>query len=137
MAVEIRGEYLGDLRVGVTHGPSGTEFTTEAPVDNGGTGGSFSPTDLVATALGSCMMTIMGIVAKRDALDLRGATVRVEKHMSADAPRRIVRLPVVFTLPSSLGPDARTKLENAANACPVKKSLAAEVEVPVEFRYEG
>lgn len=135
MAVEIRGEYRGDLKVAVTHGPSGSAFATEAPVDNGGTGGSFSPTDLVATALGACMLTIMGIVAKRDGIPLDGTTFRVEKHMSADAPRRIARLPVVFRMPPGLGPDQRRKLEAAALACPVKRSIHADIDVPIEFNY--
>lgn len=80
-------------------------------------------------------VTIMGIVAKRDGIELRGASVRVEKHMSADAPRRIVRLPVLFDMPARLGPSERKKLENAAYTCPVKRSLHPEVEVPIEFRY--
>lgn len=134
MAVEIRGAYIGDLKVDMTHGPSGSSLTTEAPVDNGGTGGAFSPTDLVATALGSCMMTLMGIVAKRDGIDLRGASLRVEKHMTEN-PRRIARLPIVFAMPARLSQDQRRKLENAALACPVKRSLHPDVEVPVEFNY--
>lgn len=134
MAVEIRGVYEGDLKVEVTHGPSSATLRTEAPVDNGGTGGSFSPTDLVASALGTCMMTIMGIVAKRDGIDLRGVTVRVEKHMNAE-PRRIGRLPVTFEMPRGLGPDQRRKLENAARTCPVHRSLSADIEIPIDFRY--
>src|SRR5438552_3428997 len=134
MAVEVTGEYLGDLCVSMTHGPSGVSLTTEAPVDNGGTGGAFSPTDLVATALGSCMMTIMALVAKRDGIDMGGATVRVEKHMSAD-PRRIARLPVAFRLPARLTPEERTKLENAARGCPVHRSLHPDVDSPIVFEY--
>lgn len=135
MAVEIQGKYEGDLKVRVEHGPSRSVFATEAPVDNGGTGGSFSPTDLVATALGSCMMTIMGIVAKRDGIPLGGATFRVEKHMSAEAPRRIARLPIVFRMPGGLTGDQRQKLEAAAMACPVKRSIHPEIDVAVEFAY--
>lgn len=134
MAVDIRGEYLGELRVSMTHGPSGTRLTTEAPADNGGRGESFSPTDLVATALGSCMMTLMALVADREKIDLRGATVRVQKHMSAD-PRRIGRLPVAFRLPRALTEEQRTKLENAARACPVHKSLHPDIDAPVFFEY--
>ncbi len=136
MAVEIHGEYLGDLKVRMRHGPSGATLTTEAPVDNGGTGGSFSPTDLMATGLAACMMTIMGIVAKRDGIDIGGASVRVEKHMVSD-PRRIGRLPVVFRLPRRLGPEERTKLENAARGCPVHRSIHPEVDAPIIFEYEG
>ena len=82
--IEIHIDYQGDLRTHAVHGPSQTELITDAPVDNQGRGESFSPTDLVATALGTCMATIMGIVAKRKQIDLRGMTIRVEKHMSAD-----------------------------------------------------
>jgi uncharacterized OsmC-like protein len=134
MAVEIRGVYVGELKVEVTHGPSRTSFATEAPVDNGGKGGSFSPTDLVATALGACMLTTMGIVAERDGIKLRGARARVEKHMNAN-PRRIGRLPVVLEMPAGLSPDDRRRLENAANGCPVKRSLHPDVELSVEFKY--
>ena len=134
MAVEVRGEYAGDLKVRSTHGPSSSTLTTEAPLDNGGTGGGFSPTDLVATALGSCMLTIMGIVARRDGLPLEGATFRVEKHMSQD-PSRISRLPIAFRMPTGLSADARKKLETAAMACPVKRSLHADVAVDATFEY--
>lgn len=134
MAVEIRGEYLGDLKVRMTHGPSGATVLTEAPVDNGGTGGSFSPTDLVATGLASCMLTIIGIVAKRDGIDIRGASVRVEKHMVSD-PRRIGRLPVAIRLPARLTSVERTKLENAAHGCPAHRSIHATIDAPIAFEY--
>jgi putative redox protein len=134
MAVEVTSEYVGDLKVLNRHGPSGATFTTEAPADNGGTGSLFSPTDLVATSLGSCMLTIMAIVATRDGIDMRGATVAVEKHMVTD-PRRIGRLPVTFRLPARLSDAERTKLENAAMGCPVKRSLHPDVKVEVRFEY--
>ena len=88
MAVEITGEYTGTLNVRVRHGPSRKEATTAAPVDNHGDGSSFSPTDLVATALGSCVLTVMAIAADEHGIPFDGATFRVEKHMAAD-PRRI------------------------------------------------
>lgn len=134
MAVEVRGEYTGGLKVRSTHGPSSATVTTEAPVDNGGTGGGFSPTDLVATALGACMLTVMGIVARRDGYALEGATFRVEKHMQQD-PRRISKLPIAFRMPAGLGPDARKKLEAAAMACPVKRSLREDIQVATTFEY--
>jgi putative redox protein len=134
MAVAITGEYLGDQRVAMTHGPSGARLVTDAPLDNGGRGESFSPTDLAATALAACMMTIMALVAERDGIPLRGATVRVEKHMAAN-PRRIARLPVTFRMPPGLSAADRTKLENAARGCPVHRSLHPEVEVTVTFEY--
>src|SRR5437773_5237907 len=118
--VQVDIDYQGELRCVAKHGPSGATIVTDAPVDNMGKGRSFSPTDLVATALGSCMLTIMGIVAKRDGIPLDGASVRVEKHM-AEAPRRISALPVVFHMPAGLGADARRKLETAALTCPVKR----------------
>ena len=134
MAVEVRGEYTGGLKVRSVHGPSAATVTTEAPLDNGGTGGGFSPTDLVATALGACMMTVMGIVSRRDGYALEGATFRVEKHMQQD-PRRIAKLPIVFRMPVGLGADARQKLEKAALACPVKRSLLETIEVTATFEY--
>jgi uncharacterized OsmC-like protein len=136
MAVEMGGEYLGDLRVRSMHGPSASRLETEAPADNGGLGRSFSPTDLVGAALGACMLTTMGIVARRDGIPLEGATFRVEKHMSA-SPRRIARLPIALRMPASLGPDERRRLEAAAMACPVKRSLHPDVEVVVTFEYAG
>lgn len=134
--VEINTVYEGDLRCVATHGPSSEKLATDAPVDNQGKGESFSPTDLVATALGSCMLTVMGIVAKRHDWDMTGARTRVEKHMQAE-PRRIGRLVVSMHLPGSLEPKARTTLERAAMTCPVHGSLHPEIEIPVEFHYDG
>ncbi|NIP97177.1 MAG: OsmC family protein, partial [Akkermansiaceae bacterium] len=90
--VEIEINYEGQLRCGAEHGPSKDTLKTDAPVDNHGRGEAFSPTDLVATALGSCMLTIMGIVAQRDGIPLEGSRARVVKHMSTDTPRRIAKL---------------------------------------------
>ena len=97
--VQIDLTYLGDLRCEAVHAPSGQKLTTDAPVDNEGRGESFSPTDLLATSLGACMMTIMGIVARRHEIDLAGTRIQVLKGMSADLPRRVARLEVVFTIP--------------------------------------
>jgi putative redox protein len=135
MAVEITGTYQGNKRVALKHGPSGAELITDAPKDNNGEGASFSPTDLVATALGSCMLTIIAIVGERNELDLAGMAMRVEKHMSQE-PRRIGRLPLTITLPAHLSQDDRTKLERAALACPVHQSLHPDIEVAVDFVYE-
>lgn len=132
--VRIDLAYEGELRVAATHAPSGRTLTTDAPVDNEGKGESFSPTDLVATALGACMLTIMGIVARRKGIRLEGARASVEKEMSAD-PRRIARLTVLFRMPAGLPPEHRKLLENAAFTCPVHKSLLPEVETPVAFEY--
>ncbi len=135
MAVEIRISYQGALRCHARHGPSGTELHTDAPVDNQGRGQSFSPTDLVATALGSCMLTIMGIVAERHGIDLRGTTVCVEKHMVADPERRIGSLPVTIRVPQRLAAADRARLEAAALGCPVHRSLGDGVERPVHFEW--
>lgn len=135
MAVEITGRYAGNLKMELVHGPSGAVLKTAAPVDNLGDGSSFSPTDLVAAALGSCMVTTMGIVAQRHGIDLASASFRVEKHMRND-PRRIGALPVTIHMPAGLAPDDRTRLERAALTCPVHKSLLPEVEAPVTFVYD-
>jgi putative redox protein len=136
MSVEISGKYLGDLKVEVVHGPSGTSLRTAAPVDNNGDGSSFSPTDLVGAALGACMLTVMGIVAERDGISLAAASFRAEKHMSA-SPRRIGAIPITFTLPASLTAEQRTKLERAALTCPVHHSLHPDIQVEVTFEYAG
>jgi putative redox protein len=135
--VEIQLAYSGELRCSAVHGPSGKTLITDAPVDNHGKGESFSPTDLVATALGSCMMTVMGIVAERKQLNLSGMKVRVEKHMSADSPRRIVKLPVVIVMPLPSDHPERALLEAAALGCPVHHSLHADIEKPVSFEWVG
>ncbi|MEZ5989999.1 MAG: OsmC family protein [Planctomycetota bacterium] len=130
--VEISIVYRGGLHTEATHGPSGRTMDTDAPVDNGGRGESFSPTDLVATALGTCMLTIMAKVADRDGIPLEGARVKVTKHMVADPARRIRMLDVEFTLPDVEERD-RKKLERAALTCPVHRTLGDNVEIPVRF----
>ncbi len=127
--------YEGGLRTKATHGPSGAELSIDAPKDNEGKGEAFSPTDLLATALGACMMTIMGIAAKRRGVKLEGARVSVEKHMVADPERRVGRLDVAFDMPAGVGVEDRTVLERAALACPVHKSLSPKTEVAVSFRW--
>jgi len=133
--VEIDATYEGGLRCRAKHGPSGESLVTDAPVDNQGKGEFFSPTDLVATALGTCMMTIMGIVAERDGIGLEGLRVHVEKEMTQEPPRRIASLRVTFAMPAGLSPDLLKKLERSAMACPVHRSIHPEISVPVEFVY--
>jgi putative redox protein len=133
--VRIDVVYEGNLRTTATHVPSGAKLATDAPKDNEGLGETFSPTDLVATALGTCMLTTMGILAKRKGIRIEGAGVSVEKHMVADPLRRVGRLTVRFDLPGALSADERKILENAALTCPVHRSLRADVDIPVEFRY--
>jgi len=127
--------YAGHLRTEATHVASGNTILTDAPVDNHGRGEAFSPTDLVSAALGSCMMTIMGIVAERHGVDLTGVSWDVTKHMLAD-PRRIGQIDVTFRLPASLPEKERTILENAARTCPVALSLNPEIRQEVRFLYE-
>ena len=134
--VVVEGRYLGDLRCEATHGPSGAKITTDAPADNMGRGEMFSPTDLVGTALGTCIVTTMAIVGARRGIDLSSATFRVEKHMATDPVRRIGRLPVTIRLPASLDAQTRTILERAAYTCPVHKSLHPDVAAPISFLYE-
>jgi putative redox protein len=133
--VEIQIAYQGKLRCSATHVDSGATLLTDAPKDNMGNGESFSPTDLVATALGTCMLTTMGIAAQRMEIDLSGTTVKVTKEMVLAPTRRIARLSVTFHVPMSLTPEQRQKLENAAMTCPVHKSLRPEVEIPVSFKW--
>jgi putative redox protein len=133
--VDIQVRYSGGLRCEAVHGPSGARLTTDAPLDNHGRGESFSPTDLVATALGACMLTIMGIVAERHGWDMRGASARVKKEMVASPVRRIGRLVVVIAVPGVSEPAAQEALRKAALSCPVHQSLRAEIELPIEFEF--
>jgi len=126
-------EYEGGLRCVATHGPSGKQLGTDAPVDNHGRGESFSPTDLVAVALGTCMATVMGIYAQHKGIDLRGMKVEVTKEMSQTSPRRIARLASVIWFPAGVEEDALKNLERAALTCPVHQSLHPDIEKPVEF----
>jgi len=131
--VRIQTEYQGDLHCTSVHTPSQTELATDAPVDNQGRGESFSPTDLTATSLGTCMLTTMGIVARTLNVDLTGATATVEKEMSGTPPRRINRLTVAIRVPRTTSPENQQRLENAAHTCPVKRSLHPDIETPIEF----
>ena len=133
--VRIDVAYQGGLRCEATHGPSGQTLITDAPADNHGKGESFSPTDLVATALGTCIATIMGIVAEREKIDLTGLRITVQKEMSAEPPRRIARLITRIEMPKGLTEQQRAKLEKTAHTCPVHQTLQGKVDMPVEFVY--
>jgi putative redox protein len=135
--VEISIKYTGELHCEATHAPSQATISTDAPTDNRGKGETFSPTDLVATALATCMSTTIGIATKDHNLDLRGLTVRVEKHMSKDAPRRIVALPSEVHIPLPADCPQRALIEGAAINCPVHKSLPPEIERPTTFFWDG
>lgn len=134
MSVEVLCEYTENLTVINTHGPSSSRLDTTAPVDNGGTGDLFSPTDLVATSLGACMLTIMGKVAENNNVDLKGAKVRVIKEMN-DNPRRIGKLTTTFEFANKYSPAIMKKLEVAAHSCPVKRSLHPDIELDVTFNW--
>ncbi len=127
------GEYQGELRCVLTHGPSGVTVNTDAPVDNHGRGESFSPTDLTATSLGACMATIMGIKARDLGVNLTGMTFQVTKTMASDTPRRICALTVNFTIPNPCPEADRIRLERAAATCPVAHSLHPDIVVETHF----
>jgi putative redox protein len=133
--VAIQVEYQGDLHCKAVHGPSRAELTTDAPTDNQGRGESFSPTDLVATALGTCMLTVMGILARTLKIDVSGATATVEKEMTSTVPRRIQSLTVRIHVPRALSSEDQQKLERAAHTCPVHKSLHPDIHTPIEFTW--
>lgn len=125
--------YLGNLRCEAEHGPSKQAITTDAPIDNQGKGEYFSPTDLVGTALATCIATTMAIVAERDSVNLKGLRIDVEKHMSADKPRRIARLILDVHMPLPFDHPAADKLQRAAQQCPVANSLSAELVKEITF----
>lgn len=127
--------YEGDLRTTCTHLRSGNSFETDAPVDNNGKGERFSPTDLMATSLGTCMITVMGIKARTMGFDLNGITIDVEKIMKAE-PRRVGGINLTFHIPDSLKElDEKSKqvLKNTGNTCPVQYSLHPDIEVNVDW----
>lgn len=126
--------YLGDLRTRCEHLGSGAEFITDAPVDNQGKGEAFSPTDTVATALASCMLTIIGIKARDNELQVEGAYAKVTKIMAPD-PRRITGIQVVITFPVCYSEKGRKVLERAAETCPVLYSLHPDIELEIQFVY--
>jgi putative redox protein len=133
--VEINIAYEGQLRCQAVHKPSQTSLATDAPVDNQGRGETFSPTDLVATALGACIVTIMGILARRDGIKLDGTKVRVEKHMSTDLPRRIAKLVVQVEFVPGIPGERREMLERASKNCPVLQSLHPAIDIQISFSY--
>ena len=135
--VNISVKYTGDLRSDAVHGPSNAKIATDAPTDNKGKGEAFSPTDLVATALATCMSTTMGIKAQELGVDLRGMTVSVQKEMSRDAPRRIAGLRSEVHIPLPKNSPHREVLEQTALNCPVHKSLPVEINRPTKFFWEG
>ncbi len=133
----VESRYLGDLRTEAVHVKSGTVIQTDAPVDNQGKGELFSPSDLVAAALASCMMTIMGIVARRDGLELTGTLSETQKIMSVEPPRKIARIEIALTMKTdrALSDAERKKYEQAAHQCPVALSLHPDIEQVITFNW--
>ena len=127
--------YLGDLRTKSIHVQSGSELISDAPLDNNGKGEAFSPTDTVANALASCMMTIMGIKARDLNVDFVNSTAEVTKIMNAE-PRRIGAIEIVFDMKGVESEKNRTILERAAMTCPVFLSLSSEIEKRVTFNWK-
>src|SRR5690606_4431080 len=125
--------YSGGLRTLATHMKSGQEIITDAPVDNNGKGEAFSPTDLTATSLGCCMVTIMGIAAEKRDIDIDGTSIEITKHMAAE-PRRIIGIDVTFTMPDKKYDAKEIKLlEHAAKTCPVAYSLHPDIRQNITF----
>ena len=127
---------ISGLTCTLGHGPSGATIKTVPPVDNGGDGSSFSPTDLVGAALAACALSTMALVAGREGLSWGDARASVEKIMTPP-PRRIGELVLAFDMPREVRPEHRPRLEEAARTCPVMRSLHPDVKLPVEFRYPG
>ena len=138
MAVEINAQYVGNLRVEAIHGPSGIELHTDPPTDNGGRGESFSPTDLVATALGTCVLTIMALVAERHDIALQGHACRGAQgdDFHTDSSNRSAGNDGDDPARRGDDPEMRQRLETAARKCPVHQSLHPEIDAPIEFIYE-
>ncbi|MCB1122535.1 MAG: OsmC family protein [Verrucomicrobiae bacterium] len=134
--VTINLEYTGDLRTLAKHGPSGTVIQTDAPTDNMGKGGSFSPTDLCATALGSCIVTTIGIKGLQKGWDLKGSKVKVEKIMSEDLPRRIAQLNVDVRIPDRFSDKDKKHMHNIAHNCPVHQSLHPDIVLNINLYWE-
>lgn len=133
--VQISVSYAGSKKCDLVH-PEGARLRTDAPKDIGGEASAFSPTDLVAAGLASCILTTIAMFAERNGLSLAGATATVEKHMSVPpSPRRIARLPVKVTLPASVPAEWRERLERVGHTCPVHATLHPDVEAPIEYRY--
>jgi putative redox protein len=136
MSVSVEIAYEGQLRCKAVHGPSQCHVVTDAPVDNHGKGAHFSPTDLVATALGTCTLTLLGIVADRHGISLEGTTVKVEKHMVAEPVRRIGRLPVDIYMGQPIEDKYKERLVKAAETCPVKQSVHPDIDLSINFHWK-
>ena len=135
--VKVEVVYLGDLRTEAVHGPSRSTIQTDAPLDNCGKGELFSPTDLVGTALGTCVLTILGIYAQKHGLDVSGATASVQKEMTAVPVRRIATLSTEVTIPLPAQTPHREAIERALLSCPVHASLHPDINKPIQFIWKA
>ncbi len=127
--------YHHGLRCEATHIPSQSRFVTDAPTDNHGKGESFSPTDLVITALSTCMVTTMAIAVEPEGVRLEGTKVYAEKHMSTDAPRRIARIVARIDFAGGIPKEYRSRLEHIAHTCPVRKNIHPDIQVELTLNY--
>ena len=136
MSVRMTLKYTGELGCRVVHEPSARVLETDAPVDNAGRGASFSPTDLLGSALASCAVTTMGIKAARAKIPFDVCEATVDKHMSSSGPRRVARLEATLRMARATHPESRPQLEDFARGCPVVLSLSPQTEVSFRFVYD-
>ena len=134
--VTINIEYQGSLRNQMTHQPSGQVVTTDAPLDNKGKGEAFSPTDLLASSLGACMITIMGIKADNLGISIDDTNVVVTKHMSDNLPRRVAQIDIDINIPHKLSDKHMNSLRRAAVTCPVAESIHPDLKIELNISYE-
>jgi uncharacterized OsmC-like protein len=132
--VKMSAVYLGEKHCQAKHEPSQSLIETDAPKDNQGRGASFSPTDLLATALGTCVLTTIAIFAEKEGLDIKGASMRTEKVM-ASQPRRVASLKTLICLPKTLTAEQRFRFEEIGLNCPVKLSLHSEIDAEIQYEY--
>ena len=128
--------YLGDLSTEVMHLESGSKILTDAPIDNQGLGRTFSPTDLVASSLASCMLTIIAIAAKTHSIDIKSMASNIKKIMSKTTPRRISQIDIEITVSGSLNDKDKIVIERSAKNCPVHHSLNHDININLDFRYK-
>lgn len=135
MSTTVKTTYMGDLRTEATHLQSSTMLITDAPLDNHGKGEAFSPTDLLSTALGGCMLTIMGIAARTHGFDIDGTTAETTKIMGT-SPRRVVEIVISLTFPREYSDKHRRIIEACAKECPVANSLHPDLKQTIIFNYK-
>lgn len=135
MGVKITGEFTGGLETRMRHEHSGAVIVTDPPLDNGGCGASFSPTDMLAASYGACMMSIVALKGKKENIDLKGMQVAIEKNMTTSLPRRVASLDVHLTLPAHLTPTQREEMEKAAKNCPVALSVSPDIVINFKAMY--